>query len=220
MSRHLTRRAHMSATTLGSEPGERFAGVLHRMHVLGGRLTLAAMVVATIGLAACAPGLVERPGVTVYESRTDGAVTEGDTAIDCDPDTAYRASLDYSRWPHIFKDIRRAIVTALDGDDARVTFVHADGNRDNLHFHNRSGARTLWFEDTGDDNARVWAEIAFLPGSKPGTTRVHSRLYANVHGLESWFVSAGRLRAMREQRVQQDLLELRAYFQAAVAQRR
>lgn len=187
------------------------------MSVLGQRLSLVVVLGVALGAAACAPAMVQRPGVTVYESRTDTAVTEGETALDCDPDTAFHASIDYSRWPRIFTDMRRAIITARDGDDARVTFVHANGDKDNLHFHNRSGERTLWFEDTGDDTARVWAEIAFLPGPKPGTTRVHTRLYANVHGIASWFVPDGKLRAMREQRVQQDLLQLRRYFKATVA---
>jgi hypothetical protein len=171
-------------------------------------------------LAACSAATVQRPGVTVYESHTDSAMTEGETAIDCDPDAAFKAALDYARWPHIFDDIRSAVITSIDGNDARVTFVHTDGNRDNLHFHNRPAAHTLWFEDTGDAHARVWAEIAFLPGPRPGTTRVHSRLYADVTGIASLFVTSGHLRQIREQRVQHDLVQLHAYFSQALARAR
>jgi hypothetical protein len=173
--------------------------------------------VVSFGLAACGAATVERPGVTVYESKTEASTSEGDTAIDCDPETAFHASLDYSRWPRIFSDIRTALITSMNGDDALVTFVHTDGNRDNLHFHNRPATHTLWFEDTGDAHAKVWAEISFLPGPRAGTTRVHSRLYADVTGVASLFVSGGYLRHMREQRIQRDLLQLRAYFSQTLA---
>ena len=100
-----------------------------------------------------------------------------------------------------------------------MTFVHADGNRDNVHFHNAPAARMVWFEDTGG-RAEVWAEIVFVPGDRPGTTRVRSRLFADVHGLASVVVSGTRVRMMRQQRVASDLSNLRAYFSThAVTQR-
>jgi hypothetical protein len=182
------------------------------------RPALAVFVATTV--AGCAAATVQRPGVTVYENRGNSSMTEGDTAIDCDPDMAFKESLDYTKWPRIFSDIRTAIITATDGDDARVTFVHTNGDRDNLHFHNHPAERQLWFEDTGDDHATVWAEITFLPGPRPGTTRVHSRLYADVTGIASLFVTGGHLRALREQRVQHDLLQIHAYFNESLARAR
>jgi hypothetical protein len=71
--------------------------------------------------------------------------------------------------------------------------------------------RMVWFEDTGG-RAEVWAEIVFGPGDVPGTTRVHSRLFADVHGLASLVVSDRKLRGIREQRVRDDLTHLRSYF--------
>ena len=151
------------------------------------------------------------PGVHVWESRDDVQITEGETRLDIDPDTAYAAACDYARWTSIFPDIARVRVTARDGDDARVTLVHRAGNLDNVHFHNRPDGRVVWFEDTGGV-AVVWAEIAFAPGDAPGTTRVHSRLYADVHGFASLLVTNAHLRSLREQRVSDDLVHLRAYF--------
>jgi hypothetical protein len=46
---------------------------------------------------------------------------------------------------------------------------------------------------------------------------VHSRLYADVHGWASLFVTDGKLRSLREQRVREDLSHLRAYFAREVA---
>jgi hypothetical protein len=149
--------------------------------------------------------------VKFRQSTRDGAITEGETTLAADPDTAYRAVSDYNRWSAMFPDIRQVIVTSRSGDDARVTFIHADGNRDNVHFRNQPAVRMVWFEDTGGD-AEVWAEIVFLPGDVSGTTRLHSRLYADVHGFKSLFVSDRKLRRLREQRVQADLSQLRAYF--------
>jgi hypothetical protein len=80
-----------------------------------------------------------------------------------------------------------------------------------VHFHNQPRARIVWFEDTGG-SAEVWAEIVFVPGERLGTTRVRSRLYADVHGLASLVVSNAKLRALRQQRVASDLSSLHTYF--------
>ena len=76
---------------------------------------------------------------------------------------------------------------------------------------NRSDTHRVWFEQIGGD-AEVWCEIAFLPGAQPGTTRVHTWFYADVHGAKSWFVSDGKIRRLRQQQVRDDLQQLVAYF--------
>ncbi len=157
-----------------------------------------------------APRAVE-PTVHVFPSPTDGSMTEGETLLDVAPDVAYAEVADYLRWPSIFADIYTVTITKQAGDDARVTFVGPDDHHDNLHFHNRSAAHTIWFEDTGGSST-VWAEIAFLAGAVPGTTRVHSRLFADVGGVAGFFVSDSRVRKMREQRVYDDLFDLHAHF--------
>jgi len=157
------------------------------------------------------PGSAEFREVRVYPSASEDAITEGETVLAADPDVVYRAVTDYPRWTTMFPDIRRVIVTSQSGGHDRVTFIHADGNRDNVHFHNQPAARLVWFEDTGG-RAEVWVEIMFLSGNRPGTTRVHSRLYADVHGWASLFVSDDKIRSLRERRVREDLSHLRAYF--------
>jgi hypothetical protein len=166
---------------------------------------------ALVVVAASASALASPNEVRVYQNPDDDAVTEGETTLATGPDVAYRAATDYMRWAVMFSDIRQVIVTSQRGNDARVTFIHLDGNRDNIHFRNQPAARLVWFEDTGG-RAEVWAEIVFLQGDRPGTTRVHSRLYADVHGLASLFVSDRKIRRLREQRVHAQLTELRAYF--------
>jgi hypothetical protein len=169
--------------------------------------TMMALAIASVAVSASA----DPAEVTLIQSARDRAITEGATTLAADPDTVYRAVSDYHRWSAMFPDIRQVIVTSRSGDDARVTFIHADGSRDNVHFRNQPAARMVWFEDTGGD-AEVWAEIVFLPGNRPGTTRLRSRLYADVHGFKSLFVSDRKIRRLREQRVQADLSQLRAYF--------
>ncbi|HET9620890.1 MAG TPA: hypothetical protein VFP84_05975 [Kofleriaceae bacterium] len=149
--------------------------------------------------------------IRIYQSQSSDAISEGETVIASEPDAAYATAVDYARWTAMFPDIRTAIVTRQAGADALVTFVYADGHRDNLHFHNRPGTRTVWFEDTGG-RATVWAEITFNPGQQAGTTRVHTRIFAEVNGVASWFVSDGKVRRMREQRILDDLTHLRAFF--------
>src|SRR5262245_31861024 len=106
-------------------------------------LALGALAV-TAAVAAASPAEVR-----VYQSANDEAITEGETTLAADPDVVYRAVTDYARWASMFPDIRRVIVTSQNGNDARVTFIHPDGNRDNIHFRNQPEARMVWFEDTG-----------------------------------------------------------------------
>jgi hypothetical protein len=168
------------------------------------------LVLALAGRAAEASP-ISGPEIRVVESTDDDAITLGETTVTVDPDAAYQAVTDYARWSIIFPDIGRVLITRQQGVDARVTLVHTDGNRDNVHFHNQPAARMVWFEDTGG-RADVWAEIVFAPGDQPGTTRVRSRLYANVRGVASLFVSDGKVRGMRQDRVRKDLVRLRQYF--------
>src|SRR4029077_20084425 len=118
----------------------------------------------------------------VFPSGTDENITEGETTLAVAPEVAFATLVDYARWPTIFPDIYTVTITKVDGVDARVTFLGPEDHRDNLHFHNRPDEHTIWFEDTGG-RATVWAEIAFLPGAAPGTTRIHSRLFAEVNGI-------------------------------------
>jgi hypothetical protein len=152
------------------------------------------------------------PGVRVYASADDRAITEGETVVAGSPDDVYAAMLDYRRWTDIFPDVAQVIVTRLTADEARVTLVARDGHRDNLHFKNQPAARMVWFEDTGNSHAEVWAEIVFVPAARPGATRVHTRLYANVHGVAKVVVGQGELRRKREAKVERDLASIRAYF--------
>jgi hypothetical protein len=163
-------------------------------------------------LMATTSGAAPSSNLLIYESRRASATTEGDVVIATDPETAYRTATDYRRWASIFPSVREVIVRSCIGDDARVTFIHVDGTRDDLHFRNRPATHTVWFEQTNGD-AQIHAEIAFLAGDQPSSTHVHSRLYADVHGLASLFVSDGELRSLRQQTVRQDLLDLRAFFQ-------
>jgi hypothetical protein len=150
------------------------------------------------------------PALMIYESRRANAVTEGDVTIATDPETAYRTAIDYRQWVQIFPNVRQAIVTSRRGNEAHVTFVHDDGTRDRVHFRNRPASHTVWFEQLGGD-ADVWAEISFTPAGQNGT-HVHSRLYADVHGLASLMVNDREMRGLRQQQVREDLVHLQRFF--------
>ncbi|SRR5260221_723893 len=172
--------------------------------------------VALIGLAGVAtlPPLAAAgtPGVKVYQS-SDQNMTEGDTTIDGEPADTYAICLDYAKWTDVFPDVAKVIVTDQHGVDAHVTLVAPTGHRDNLHFHNQPAARMIYFEDTGNGgHADVWAEIMFVPGEQPRTTRVHIKLYAEVKGIASVVVSDSSVRKQRETKIERDLAHIRAYF--------
>jgi hypothetical protein len=168
--------------------------------------------VLVLGCMLAASAAVAAPGVRVYPSADDANTTEGDTVVDGEPAQIYAVVLDYGRWTEVFPDVARVIITDRRGTFARVTLVKPDGNRDNLVFHNQPQARMVYFEDTGNSHATVWGEIVIAPGESPGTSRVHTRLHADVHGLATLVVSDGEVRRMREHRVENNLAHVRAYF--------
>jgi len=174
------------------------------------------LLVFVVGCAAPLRAPVVSPAVHIYESHDNTAITEGDTVIAADPDVAYAAAADYGRWTAMFPNIRMVNITQRAGNDALVRLTRADGNFNDVHFHNQPAVRKVWFENT-NSKATVWAEIVFAPGDRPATTRVHSRLYADVDGLASIFVSKNKLRNLRQQRVASDLADLRAYFAKILA---
>jgi hypothetical protein len=152
------------------------------------------------------------PGIRVYQSSASAAITEGETTVPGDPALVYGVVEDYARWVDVFPDVARVVVTWRQGSDAKVTLIKPDGNRDNLKFHQTPQARMVAFEDTGNDHADVWGEIVCAPGDQPNTTRIHTRLYADVHGIATLVVSDGDVKKAREQRVERDLVHVRAYF--------
>ncbi len=166
-------------------------------------LILALMLAATAASAG--------PSVKVWQAK-DPAITEGETTLDGEAADIYAMCLDYTRWTQVFPDIESVIVTKHEGVDARVTLVAPGGHRDNLQFHNQPGARMIYFEDTGNSHAEVWAELVFAPGDAEHTTKVHLRLYANVKGVASLIVSDTSVRQQREQKVQRQLAHVHAYF--------
>jgi hypothetical protein len=168
--------------------------------------------VLVLACLAATPAVAGTPGVKVWQS-TDQAITEGETLLDGDAADIYATCLDYAKWVDIFPDVAKVVITSQHGVDARVTLISPSNHRDNLHFHNQPAARMIYFEDTGNGGrAEVWAEIVFVPGEQAHTTRVHIRLYAEVHGLATLVVSDTSVRKERETKIERDLAHIRAYF--------
>ena len=143
---------------------------------------------------------------------SDPAITEGETVLDGDPAAAYATCLDYSKWVEIFPDVAKVVVSDHKGVDAHVTLIGPNGHRDNLHVHNQPAARMIYFEDTGNSHAEVWAEIVFAPGESEHTTKLHIRLFAKANGLASLVVNDKDVRAQREQKIDRQLSHVRGYF--------
>jgi hypothetical protein len=150
--------------------------------------------------------------VKVWQNKDSPAITEGETTLAGDPASLYATCLDYTKWNVIFPDVAKVVVTNQHGVEANVTLVSAEGHRDNLHVRNQPAARMIYFEDTGNGHAEVWAEIMFLPGETEHTTKLHIRLFADVKGVASLVVSDTTVRDQREQKVRRQLSHVRTYF--------
>ena len=180
----------------------------------------AAVLLPAVFVVACASGRVALadPTIHVFESPKGGEITEGETQLDTDPETGYRAVVDYQLWTAMFPDIRKVTITQQQDADARVSLDYADKHRNNLHFHNDPTTHRIWFENLYS-RAEMWAELVFSPGDRPGTTKVHARVHADVKGLASMFVTESKLRRGRTDRIRGDLTHLQQYFAGLVAAR-
>jgi hypothetical protein len=184
--------------------------------MLANHVSLAAVVASVVTLAAVAPRSASADsGIRIYESPKYDEVTEGETVIEGNPDTAYATASDYSKWTAMFPDIRKVTVTQQHGVDALVSLDYAD-HRNNLHFHNDPAHRRVWFENT-HSTADMWADLTFGPGPRPGTTAVHARVYADVTGAAGLFVTESKLRHGRTDRIAGDLTKIKIYFAVQAA---
>ena len=155
--------------------------------------------------------LTSTQSISIFESRARGNTSEGDAILATDPDTAYAVAANVGGWAHIFPELRSAVVRERRADSIDVELVRRDGEVSRVRFRNRAAGRVVAFEQLGG-NAEVSAELVFTPGERAGTTRVHSRVHADVHGLASAFVSGSELRSLRQQRIRESLGQLQAYF--------
>ena len=150
--------------------------------------------------------------VKVWQNQDSSAITEGETTLAGNAADLYVTCLDYTKWNVIFPDVAKVVVTKQHGIEANVTLVSPEGHRDNLHFRNQPAARMIYFEDTGNGHADVWAEIVFLPGEIEHTTKLHIRLFAEVKGVASLVIDDSTVREQREQKVRRQLAHVRAHF--------
>ncbi|HET9993055.1 MAG TPA: SRPBCC family protein [Kofleriaceae bacterium] len=158
-------------------------------------------------------------GVTVTQP-ADQAMTEGEVVVDGEPAALYALAQDYAKWTEIMPDVARVEIHDRKGVDASVTLVAPNGHRDNLHFHNQPQANLIYFEDTGNGGrADVWAEIVFAPAAQPAQTRIHIKLYAQVHGVARLVVSDAAVKEQREHKISAELTQMREYFRRRVANR-
>ena len=125
-------------------------------------------------------------------------------------------SSDFQRWPAIFPEIEKVVVTAKTGDDARVTMIGHDDHHDNLHFHNTPAARMVWFRRTPAVTLTVWLEMVMSARRRAGhDDRAQPLILPTLtQGVASLMVSDFKVRVMREDKLGHDLSALRRYFHA------
>jgi len=171
------------------------------------------MAVATAACGASSHPVVPVAGVRLWE--VGDHTTEGDVVIGVAPAEAYAVLGVYARWTAVFTDVARVEDQGPAGDvpgEEKVLLVTRSGQNNNLRFKNDAEKRVVRFRDTGGAGD-VWAEIAFEPGPRGASTRVHARLHADVHGLASLFVTDGKLREERQRKLSSDLGNIERYFQ-------
>jgi len=204
-----TDKTRSSARTSDRTPDRR-----RRMQPRPRLALLFTLATATVASATCMSGSSAEPmppAVRIWNGK-DEAVTEGEVEVGGTPEAVFAALTTYSLWPDIFPYVGRIDIKSGSRDDIVLdTISRKKGTRHTLRFHNDSRRLIVRFEEQGG-RADVKAELALEPGRTSGTTRLRAKLYADVHGAISLFVSDSRIRQKREHKLSTDLEHIRVYF--------
>jgi len=145
-------------------------------------------------------------------SEKPGHITEAVVALDASPAEIYAYVTSYENWTVMFSDITSATVKSGGPTDARVRFhSRALGQTVTIAFNNIPDHLIRFRGIDGPPGGRAAGtyELAPLPD---GRTLVTARLYMDVVGVSSVFVSDAKIRKMRAQKLRSDMTDVIHHF--------
>ncbi len=172
----------------------------------------AVVVSAVVGVASDATAQVRitEPG---------GHVSEATITVNASSREVYRLVTDYARWPTVFSDIRSVRVESGGPRDARVRFSSRVLDRSvTVKFDNVEDRLIRFRGVKGPPGGKAGGSYELIPIDGGARTTIRARLYMDVTGVASLFVSGREVRRLRQAKLRADAADLGRMF-AHVAHR-
>ena len=158
--------------------------------------------------------------VTATTARADGIamterpgqITEATAIVDATPEQIYDLVTDYANWRSVLSDIQSVQLVAGGRHHAQVRFrSRALEHEVTVQFDNVPGRQIRFQGIKGPPGGRASGEFLLEP-IDAHRTKVTAKLYMDVVGLPSVFVSGSKIRAMREQKLRTDMTDVTRNF--------
>lgn len=167
---------------------------------------------ASFALAAVAVDAKAQPQAVALADLPDH-VTEARIEIDAPPSEVYALVTNYANWPAVFSDITKVNVESGGREDARVRFrSRALGHTVTVVFANAPGRAVSFRGVEGPPGGRAHGDYTFEPLDGGTRTAVTAKLYMDVKGAPSWFVSDSKIRDMRRTKLRADFEDVARHF--------
>jgi len=145
-------------------------------------------------------------------SEKPGHITEAVVTVDASPAEIYAYVTSYENWPLMFSDIAWATLKSGGTVDARVRFhSRALGQTVTVAFNNIPDRLIRFRGIDGPPGGRAAGTYELEP-LQDGRTLVVARLYMDVVGVSSVFVSDAKIRKMRTQKLRADMTDVINHF--------
>lgn len=138
-----------------------------------------------------------------------GHVTEGIVTVDATPSQIYALVTDYRNWRSVFSDVQSVSVQSGGQRDAAVRFrSHSLQHEVTVKFDNIPDQLIRFKGIQGPPGGRASGSFELTPIAGGSRTLVRARIYMDVVGLPSLFISDSKIRSMREAKVRADMTDV------------
>jgi carbon monoxide dehydrogenase subunit G len=149
----------------------------------------------------------------MWESKNLGSTTEATVELHGTPDEIYKVITDYAKWDALFTDVKNVKVKSGGRDDGVVKFTSKSlmGHTITVRFKNTAG-KVIVFKLTDGPHGAVSTGVFTLTSTGERTTRIDAKFYMDVTGVMGWFIDDSTIKALRQLKLQRDLLDLAKRF--------
>ena len=172
------------------------------------KLAMATILIALLPAASDAAS----EGIRIWNGSTP-ATTEGMAVVGASARDLYLAATSYAHWTELFSDVRSVAVESGGRRDAVVRFAsRALDHTLTVRFDNVPHRIVRFTLVEGPPGTVASGSYVLEPDARGRGTIVRAQLHADVTGIAGWFVSAERVRGMRERKLRADLSDLQRVF--------
>ena len=167
-------------------------------------LSLCMLVLPSLAIAAPAPTVSDGPNANEATAQVEVAVG---------PERVYAALANVGQWSKLFSDVARTnIVSRTDSTAVADVESRLIGHAHRFSFAFRAPQTVRLVQADQSHGSKLWMHFQIEPAGTGQRAKVKGTLHYEVGGFWGFFVSDGKLRSLRRQKLLQDLSDLVAIF--------